>query len=372
MTVLSPDRSHSLDVMRGATLALMIIVNMSISEQLSFGPLLHATWHGLTLTDVVFPTFLFVVGAAFSINVERYRDLGSHLFLVKIVRRVSLIFLCGYLLYWFPFLTVDSGGAFTLKPFESTRILGVLQRIALCFGIAALLIYFVRERYIYGLSIIALLVYWWFMASQGDFTLQGNAALKVDLAILGASHLYAGEGIPFDPEGLAGTLPATVNVLAGYLAGRFLRKTGPSYETIAKLLMTGSVLILVALAWSSVFPLNKKLWTSSYTLCAIGIDLALLGFLVFMCDMKDGSRARYFFEVLGKNTLFIYLFAEILMSIGWLLKVNGNYLFFWLYETAFRPWAGDKPGSLLYSVTFMLGCWLVAYIMDRRRVYIKI
>jgi len=367
-----PPRSPSIDVMRGLTLALMIVVNMSISEEKSYAPLLHAVWHGLTLTDLVFPSFLFVVGAAMSFTLEKYQSLGDAAVLTKIGKRTLLIFLCGYLLYWFPFFEFNAAGRLSLLPLEKTRILGVLQRIALCYGCAALILHYGREKAAVVFSVVALLAYAWIMASFGDYTLKGNAALKLDLLLLGEAHMYHGEGIAFDPEGLLGTLPSIVNVLAGYLAGRFVRVKGPGFEAIAKLLMLGAGCILVALSWSSFFPLNKKLWTSSYTLCAIGIDLAVLAILVYVIELRQWRGWTYFFEVFGKNTLALYLFAEVLMSIGWLAHVGNLALFDWLYNNGFQWWAGDKNGSLLFALVFMLGCWLVGYAMDKKRLYIKL
>ncbi len=367
-----PPRSLALDVLRGMTLALMIIVNMSISEEKSYGPLLHATWHGLTLTDLVFPTFLFVVGAALSFTLDKYEGLGQMAVLRKVFTRTALIFLCGYLLYWFPFFSADKTGQLALLPIENTRILGVLQRIALSYCFAALIVHYGKRQGAIAFSIAALLGYWWSMAALGDYTLTGNAALKLDRFVLGDNHLYHGEGIPFDPEGLLGTLPSIVNVLAGYFAGRFVRRNGVSFETIAKLLMIGALCVLVALSWSSVFPFNKKLWTSSYALCAIGVDLGVLAMLVYLVDLRAVRGGTYFFEVLGKNTLFIYLLAEILMSVGWLVHIGDLALFDWLYSRGFQWWAGDKNGSLLFAVVFMLGCWLVGYAMDKKRIYLKL
>ena len=132
-----PARQQAIDVMRGLTLALMMVVNMSISETQSYAPLVHALWHGLTLTDLVFPSFLLVVGAAMSFTLDRYQAQGTAVFLAKVGRRTLLIFLCGYLLYWFPFFTHDSAGHLVFKPWSETRIPGVLQRIALTYGFAA-------------------------------------------------------------------------------------------------------------------------------------------------------------------------------------------------------------------------------------------
>jgi predicted acyltransferase len=367
-----PQRFLAIDVMRGLTLALMIVVNMSISESTAWGQLLHAPWHGLTLTDVVFPSFMFVVGAAMSVTLEKYQVLGDAALLRKVLARTALIFLCGYLLYWFPFFEFDRAGHLALRPLAGTRILGVLQRVALGYGLAALVLHYGRQRGAVVVSVVALLGYWWAMSAFGDYSLAGNAGLKLDLLVLGEAHLYRGEGIAFDPEGILGTLPATVNVLAGYLAGRFVQRQGLNFETIAKLMMVGAVCLGVALAWSSVFPINKKLWTSSYVLCTVGIDLFVLALLVYVIDLRQLRGWTYFFEVFGRNTLFIYLLSEVVSTIFWLTHVGRQPVFEWLYTAGFQGWAGNKPGGLLYALSFMGGCWLVGYAMDRKKIYLKL
>ena len=371
MTIMQlQDRTLAIDVLRGLTLALMIVVNMSIDD-VSYGQLLHAPWFGLTLTDLVFPSFLFAVGASLSITLEKYQQLGSAAVLRKVLTRSVLIFLCGYLLYWFPFFRFDASGHLTLLPLAQTRIPGVLQRIALCYGAAALILHFAGRRAAWGFCVVALLGYWALLYTGGDLTLTGNAVLALDRALLGEAHLYHGEGVAFDPEGLLSTLPAIVNVLAGYFAGRVLRERGRNYEALGRLLLAAGLCIVVALLWSNVLPLGKKLWTSSYALCAVGIDLYVLALLVYMIDIRGLRGWTHFFEVLGRNTLFIYLLSEIGNSLIGMITVGAQSLYTWLYEVAFRSWAGPQNGALLYAIAFMLCCWGVAYALDRRRIYIK-
>lgn len=367
-----PNRDLAIDVMRGMTLALMIVVNMSISETQSYAPLLHAAWHGLTLTDVVFPSFLFVVGAAMSVTMDKLAALPPGQALARIARRSALIFLCGFLLYWFPFFSIDAAGNWSLRPLSEARLLGVLQRIGLAYGLAALLILHGGQRGVLWFSAAALAFNAWVLAAFGDLTLAGNAALKIDLAVLGAPHLYKGEGIPFDPEGLLGTLPATVNVLAGWWAGRQLRQAGKSHEVTARLFMWGALAILAALSWHAVQPINKKLWTSAYTLCGIGIDLMVLATLVELIDLRGWRAGTRFFVVFGRNTLFIYLLAEVAMSVLWITHVGKSSAMEWVYAQAFQSWAGDKPGSLLFALAFTLACWSVGWVLDRRRIYIRL
>jgi len=363
-------RVRALDVMRGATLALMIVVNMSISDTLSFAPLLHAPWHGLTLTDVVFPTFLFVVGVSLSFALERYQAAGTAVLLRKVALRTSVIFLCGFLLYWFPFVKWDAGTV-SMLPLGEARVLGVLQRIALCYALAALIIHFGGGRGLMAFCALALLANWWIFVAFGDDTLVGSAALRLDRWLLGEAHMYHGEGVAFDPEGVLGTLPATVNVLAGYLVGRLVRRLGAGYELIARLFLASAAAIVLALAWSSVLPFNKKLWTSSYVVVTVGIDLAALAVLVYLVDLRRAERVAAFFEVFGRNTLLIYLVAELLMSVMWLLQCGDQPLFMWLYRHGFQWWTGDKPGSLAFALTFMLACWGLGYALDKRGIYVR-
>src|SRR5579862_2967446 len=368
----STNRSLAIDVLRGLTVALMIVVNNSIDDNIVYSQLAHAQWLGLTLTDLVFPTFLFVVGISLSLSFEKYQKLGNAAVLRKILVRTALIFLCGYLKDWFPFFQLDSAGHIALLPMEHTRIFGVLQRIALCYGAAALLLHYAGRRATFVFGMVALLGYWALLYLFGDYSLTGNAAIKLDLLLVGAPHMYHGEGIAFDPEGILSTLPAIVNVLAGYFAGSLLRERGRNFETLTRLLLLGGLCIVTALLWDNVLPISKKLWTSSYALCTIGIDLYLISLLVYLIDIRGTGRWTYFFEVFGRNTLFIYLLSEVGETLMGMFQVGNQDLVMWLYEHAFRPWFGAKNGALLYAMAYMLCCWGVAYAMDRRRIYIKL
>jgi predicted acyltransferase len=366
------NRFRAIDVLRGLTLALMIVVNMQIGPGSSYPPLLHAAWNGLTPTDLVFPTFLFVVGAALSFTLGKYAALGNAAVLRKIATRTVLIFLCGYLLYWFPFFAVDTTGHISFAPISQTRVLGVLQRIALGYGIGSLIVYYGGRTGAITFSVVALLGYWALMHGFGDYTMTGNAEIELDKWVLGEAHMYHGEGIAFDPEGILSTLPAIVNVLAGYLAARFIREHGTNRSTIVRLLLLGAICIALASLWNTVFPINKKIWTSSFVMCTIGIDLVVLAILVCVVPETRETRWTCFFEVFGRNTLAIYLLAELGQVVLQTIQMGSTTLYERLWAVGFAPWAGDKPGSLLYAVVYMLGCWLVACWMDRKRIYIKL
>lgn len=368
---LNQNRYLSLDVFRGMDVALMIVVN-SLGSGNTYSPLLHAKWHGFTLTDLVFPTFLFVVGNAMSFSQARYEAGGEAFFLKKVFKRTVIIFLLGYLMYWFPFFDVNEAGEWFLKPISHTRIFGVLQRIALCYLFASLIIHYFKIKGALIFSLIALIAYRFILIAFGDLSVEGNAGTKLDLWLIGASHMYHGEGVAFDPEGLLSTLPATVNVIAGFAAGLYLQRSGKTYETIAKLLMIGAVLVVCALGWDLLFPINKKLWTSSYVLLTVGIELAVLAILVFIIEIAGKKNWTYFFEVFGRNTLFIYLLSEVFVIALYTISMGDDSLYGWIYTNLFQSWAGDLNGSPLFAIWVMLTCWVAGYLMDKKKIYVKV
>lgn len=365
-------RSLSVDVMRGITLAMMIVVNMSIDENKSYGQLLHAVWHGLTLTDVVFPTFLFVMGASMSLSMRRLQALGTVDLVRKIVQRSVWIFACGYLLSWFPFVDWDIAGQAHLIPFEKHRILGVLQRLALTYCFSALLVHWLKTRDILLFCSFALLINGLVLAMFGDYTLQGNAALKLDLWVLGEAHLYKGEGIPFDPEGLLGTLPAMVNVLAGFLMLRTYIESSQVRTWLRDVCVGALLFVLLGVMLAQWIPISKKLWTDSYVLITVGIDMLLLAGLVVWIDLKGHRSGTFFFEVFGKNTLAIYLLAEVGMSLMQMCKWGEQTVFDAIYSYFFQSWAGDRNASLSFAVAYMLAFWGMGYVLDRQKIYIKL
>ena len=361
------NRYLSLDVFRGMDVALMIIVNSPGSWTTTYSPLTHADWHGFTLTDLVFPTFLFVVGNSMSFALPKYESMGDGEFLKKIFKRSRIIFLLGFFMYWFPFF--ENGH---LKPLSETRIFGVLQRIALCYFFASLIIHYFKVKGALIFSLIALVLYRVLLGAFGDLSLEGNAVMKLDAFLIGENHMYHGDGIAFDPEGLLSTLPSIVNVIAGYLAGLYLQKNGQNYETIAKMIMVGCALVFMALWWDLFFPINKKLWTSSFVLHTVGIDLLVLPILVFIIDIAKKTKWTYFFEVFGKKTLFIYLVSEVFVILLFTFNVGEQSAYSWIASTIFGATLGGYNGSLGFALWIMLTCWAVGYFMDKKKVYVKV
>jgi len=371
----SPSRNLALDVFRGLTLALMIVVNTPGGDT-QYAQLEHAQWHGFTLTDLVFPSFLFVVGAAMRLSMKKFAGQDERVVLQRVFKRGALICLCGYLLSWFPFFTPG----LELVPFGATRIMGVLQRIGLGYLAACLIVRYGGLRAAAVYAVAALLGYWWLLAHFGahvgahfgEYSLPGNAVRKLDLALFGAPHLYHGDGIPFDPEGVLSTLPSVVNVLAGYAAATWLERRGRTARAVAGLLACGLACLLLAHGWDTVFPINKKLWTSSFAVNTIGWDLLILAVLVSAIEIGGWRAGTGFFEVFGKNTLFIYILADVAVVVLARLHVGGFTLYRWLYQHLFLSWADPYLASLLFAVCYMLACWLVAYAMDRKRIYVKL
>jgi len=367
-------RYLSLDVLRGLTIALMIVVNTPGSWETIYPPFRHAAWHGFTVTDLVFPTFLFVVGNALSFSMRKFEQQESE-FLNKIFKRTALIFLLGLFLNAFPFVT-RTNGELTLIDFSSVRLLGVLQRIAICYGIGALVIHYFKARGALIFSALALLGYWailYFFGDQPDpYSLEGNAVLKLDLLLMPAKNIYQGYGIPFEPEGILSTLPAVVNVIAGYFAGRFIQQAGNNINTVIRLALAGVLLTIVGLVWDVFFPINKPIWTSSYVVYTVGLGLLILAAIMLLIEVAGFKKWTYFFEAFGKNPLFIYVMAGVVIEALGLIQVNGVSLKGWLYRNLFTSWLDGQNASLLFAFSYMLLMWLLAYLMDKKKIYIKV
>ena len=364
-----------LDVFRGMTVCFMIIVNTGGTGGV-YWPLDHAAWHGWTPTDLVFPSFLFAVGNAMSFSMKKYAQLGNSAVLGKIFKRTLIIFLLGYLMYWFPFVDHAEGGGYTFRSISDTRILGVLQRIALCYCIASLLIHYLSKKAVWAVSAVFLFGYWaimWYCGIPGDqYGINGNAGILLDKFLIGDNHMYHGEGIAFDPEGFLSTIPAVVNVVAGYYTGVFVQQQGRTKSGIGKLVIAGAILIALAYLWNTIFPINKKLWTSSYVLLTVGIDLLLLSLLIYIIDIAGFTKGSGFFTVFGKNPLFLYLLSEVLAILFWWFQVGGASLYDWINNAIFQAISPGKFGSLLFSLAFMLTCWLVGWILDKKKIYVRV
>jgi predicted acyltransferase len=368
-------RFLALDIFRGLTVCFMIIVNTSGNGATTYWPLKHADWNGFTPTDLVFPSFLFAVGNALSFVMKRWETMPQKKVILKIFKRTFLIFLIGFLMYWFPFFKLDAQLHILSFPFSETRIMGVLQRIALCYGISAFLVYGLGTKKTLWIGALTLPLYWLLMqvfgAEGAEYTKMGNAVLRLDTWLFGINHLYMGERFPFDPEGVLSTLPALFNVIAGYAAGLFLQKNGKSSRGLLQIMLVGLFFVLIAVGWNELMPINKKLWTSSFALLTTGLDLILIGIIVYVTDILKFRKGTNFFLVAGKNPLFIYLLSELGIIVLWMIHIGKDPLFQWIYNHVF-VYAGEYFGAFLFAVWWMLTCWLAGYLLDRKKIYIKI
>ncbi len=389
-------RFYSLDVFRGATVALMILVNNPGSWDHIYTPLEHAPWHGLTPTDLVFPFFLFAVGNAMAFVLPKLEAAGENIFWKKIIKRTVLILLIGLFLNWFPFIKWQND-ALTVKPWayingegkaSGVRIFGVLQRIALCYFFASLIAHYFKQRGAFVVSAFLLLAYWFIcvFANPADpFSLAGWFGTKIDLTMVGEAHIYQGEGLSFDPEGLMSIPAAIVQVIFGYLAGSYIIQKGKTAEMVNGLFVAGCVLLFTGYCWGMVFPINKKIWTSSYAVCTTGLALLILGVMIYVIEFKSwkGKWSR-FFDIFGKNALFIFVLSGVLPRLLALIQITGGldaggkpiYLtpFNWFYENICKPIVPAEPrfGSLIYALCFISMMWFFAWLLDRRKIYIKV
>ena len=369
------ERYLSLDVLRGLTIALMIVVNTPGSWSAIYAPFKHAPWHGFTITDWVFPSFLFVVGNAMSFSMIKMMQQEDKIFLKKVAKRALIIFVIGLFLAAYPFFRMVDGEAVVFD-FSRIRIMGVLQRIALCYALAALMIYYFKGKGAAIFSFLALFGYWAIMYIFGDkgdtYSLTGNAAIKLDLFLIGPDNMYKGEGIPFDPEGLLSTLPATVNVIGGFYIGKFIQKFGSNTSTVVRLILIALVLVAVSLLWHQAFPINKKIWTSSYVLLTVGLSTFVLALLMYLIEVLQFKKWAYFFVVFGRNPLLLYALSGLIIKTMFVIRVEGKTLNGWIYQDLLRPVFSDMNASLFFALGYMLLIWVVGYIMDRRRIYIKV
>ena len=453
---LAADRLRALDVFRGATVALMILVNNPGSWAHLYPPLAHADWHGVTPTDLVFPFFLFAVGNALALVMPRWlagaTGADRRAFWLRVARRTVLIFVIGLGLNAAPFVRWDAAAALVPRDWETLRLMGVLQRIALAFGGAAVIVALcsrgaaaaadtaVVARRVLWAAAVLLLGYWGLceVLAQGadPYSLEGFFGTHLDRAVLGAGHLYRGEGVPFDPEGLAGTVPAVAQVLLGWWAGQAIagaygsagapsgttagaRRLGIDTALVARLCLAGVVLGVLAYAWQLQMPLNKKLWTSSYVLHTTA--LALLGLAALLAllhaprhaplhqplhqplheplhepvsavarggivPLRDRAPLRALLavcEAFGRNALGLFVLAGLVPRFlalwRWPDGVAGDgtprfiSLLPWLYRTVFADLGSDpRLGSLLFALAHLAVYALIAVWLHRRGWYWRV
>lgn len=389
-------RYVALDVLRGMTVAGMILVNNPGSWGHIFPPLRHAPWAGCTPTDLVFPFFLFCVGVAMCFSFAKYGDGLNGTSAKKIVKRGLLIFLVGLGLNMFPFYPTSWNHELTfgqnyLHWISNIRILGVLQRIAMCYIIGGFLALWLKtpKRVLFGIAGVTIL-HWLILRIFGGAewsTLEGNVAKNIDLAILGENHVYHGYGIPFDPEGFLGAISGAGTVLLGYYIGLTIRQTESKIDAVAKLYTIAAICLALGCIWSIWLPISKPLWTGSYVLYAGGWAILCLAFFIYFIDIK--GKEKYFtpFKAMGMNPLFAFVMAGVLAKtlgriIKWKTMVPGEDGALvektvtaqgWFYQHCCCSIFGNNEyASLMFALCYVAIFIAMAMVLYRKKIVIKL
>jgi predicted acyltransferase len=397
------ERLLALDVFRGMTVAGMLLVNDPGSWGAIYAPLEHASWHGWTPTDLIFPFFLFIVGitTALSLGARRARGDTDAVLVRQVLRRGAIIFALGLLLNGFPFFDPAPGRfwasaieRFGISPvtheplLETIRILGVLQRIALAYVLGALLTLRTSVRQQAAIAAALLVGYWALMTlvpvpgegAIGAALLDEPArtlAAWVDRAVLGR-HIYSGTKL-WDPEGILSTIPAVGTVILGVLAGRWLATPRPLAERLAALFAAGALGMMAGSVWGWAFPINKQLWTSSYVVFTAGMACTALATCMWLIDLRGSRRWATPFVMFGVNPIIAFVGSGLLArTIYTLWKVPGGdggwmSLQGWIFRNGYASWiASAKLASLAFAVTFVL-VWLgILSALYRRRIFLKV
>jgi len=363
-------RLVALDVLRGLTIALMIMVNNPGSWSYVYAPLRHSNWNGCTPTDLVFPFFLFIVGVSMWFSFKKYGDGLTKKGLLKVLKRFLVIFIIGLFL-----------NAFPKFDFEHLRFFGVLQRIAIAYAIGAILCMQFNYKQLFIVFVIILVGYWgllYFGGSNDVFSLTSNVVRKVDLLLFGENHVYKGFGMPFDPEGLLSSIPAVATVILGYFTGQIIENSDKVTTAIKKMILFGISIAVIGWFWGYLFPINKALWTSSYVLYTGGLAMLFLTFLLWIIDVNKMRNWAKPFIHFGTNPLFIFVFSgiygRILIYLVKFTNSNGEIEtgYSYLYTHVFVPIAGNMNGSLLFAISHIIFFWLLTYILYRNKIFIKI
>ena len=371
----------------------MIMVNNPGTWGHIYAPLRHAEWNGLTPTDLVFPFFMFIMGISTYISLKKYNFEFSHAAAMKILKRTIIIFLIGLAIGWFSRFCYYWAGSHeglsfgeqlwaSVWTFDRIRILGVMQRLALCYGATAIIALTMKHRHIPYLIATLLVGYFiLLMCGNGFVYNETNILSIVDRAILTPAHMYKDNGI--DPEGLLSTIPSIAHVLLGFCVGRMMLDSNKTEnrETLLnshliKLFLIGTILTFAGFLLSYGCPINKKIWSPTFVLTTCGLASSFLALLIWIIDVKGYKKWCTFFEAFGVNPLFMYVLGGVLsilfgsISFPWgdgSISIHG-----FLYKIVLMPIFGETGGSLAYALLFVAINWCIGYQLYKRKIYIKI
>jgi len=378
------NRLVSLDVFRGMTIAGMVLVNNPGTWSAIHSPLAHAEWHGATPTDLVFPFFLFIVGISITLALGKRVAVGgiNREIYLKIIRRALIIFALGLFMAAFPFYNFTTGEWLNVS---TLRIMGVLQRIGVCYLVASLIFIRTNWKQQTVIAVALLMLYWALMTlinvpnceitTFNDKTC--NLAAYLDRLILTENHIWKSSKV-FDPEGILSTLPAIATTLAGVLCGHWLRSKKDDNEKVAAMFFFGVVLTAIGWAWSFWFPLNKSLWTSSYVVYTAGLALCFLGFCYWLVDIKGYRKWAKPFVIFGVNALALFVFSGLMAKLLGIIKFTAGAegkpvsLQKWIFDSLYLPLASPINASLMYAISFILLWLFLMWLLYRKRIFIKI
>ncbi len=363
-------RILSLDVFRGLTMVLMILVNYQLSTS-AYPLLVHVDWNGWSLADLVFPSFLFIVGLTLVLALKNHQHNGEnrHALYGDILKRSCILFLIGICLNFFPF-----------SPLSVLRYYGILQRIAVCYLICSF-IYLNTSIKTQGLIFISILISYWLIMTQVPVPGHGVSQLTpvdswvsyFDQFLFSANHLY---GKTYDPEGFFSTLPSIATTLLGVLIGQLMFNTTlTNYKKLCLMVCIGIISLVLGEIWSWYFPINKNLWTSSFVLLAGGFSLLTFAFCFFLIDILGYKKWAEPFKIMGMNALFIFVFHVLLIRMQVFYKVDTTdgaiNLKQFIIEHCFS-YFNPANAVLAYSLCFLLINFLVALYFYRNKIFIRL
>jgi predicted acyltransferase len=365
-------RMLSLDVFRGLTIAGMVLVNNPGTWSSIYWPLEHAEWDGWTPTDLIFPFFLFIVGVSITLAFGRRRESGEESgLLLKVVKRSAIIFALGLFLNGFPYFHL-----------ADIRIMGVLQRIAICYLVSAIIFLKTRWRTQAIIAGALLLIYWFLMMAlpvliygAADLSKDGNLGAHIDRWLLGP-HIWK-QGKVYDPEGLLSTIPAIVTTLTGVLTGHWLRSRRTQFEKVGGMFFAGALAVVIGWIWNSWFPINKSLWTSSYVLFTTGMGLQLLAICYWLVDIKGYKRWAKPFVIFGVNALALFVFSGLLARLMGIIKVpqsDGKSIALqpYIFKNLFASWSSPINASLFFAIAYIFLWLFLMWLLYRKRIFIKV
>jgi predicted acyltransferase len=381
-TAKTSGRLLSLDVFRGATVAGMMMVNNPGTWSEIYPPFKHAAWNGWTFTDLIFPFFLWIVGVAMTFSMSKRVEQGAdrNKLMLHALQRAATILVIGLFLNGFPFGLVF-GHHFS---FAVMRLPGVLQRIAICYFIASIVVLYASTLWQIRWTVLFLIVYWVLIKTVpvpeygvGILEPKGSLAWYIDSTLL-SGHTWVGAPAPgFDPEGLFSTLPAIATTLFGVLTGHFIRSNRTQEEKTAWMFIFGNSLVFMGLLMDNWLPINKNLWTSSYSVFMAGMALNIFAFCYWLIDVKGYKRWTKPFEIYGLNAITMFFLAGFIGRLAGLIKfagADGNPISLkgWYYQLLFVPIGDPMIASFLHSVAFMLGLYVIAYVMYKYNIILKV